>query len=203
MKSEKAYECVPCPNLYKRYCDKKLKEIMPFLKKRDSILDAGCGGEKHPYCFLKLENLCPKLKGIDFNNHWHPKILKGDLNALKFKSNSFDTAICLDVLEHIPEWETALNELIRVSKKRVILIVPTSENKMFRLFTNFLRKLIGINNPLLVGHYREFFPEQIIHFRNKKISSVFFKKINQPIPLAVIFNKTRIFYAGIYIIDLK
>lgn len=41
----------------------------------------------------------------------------GDAQNLPFKSNSFDVVYSLQVLEHIPKWERALDEIIRVSKK--------------------------------------------------------------------------------------
>lgn len=44
-----------------------------------------------------------------------------DAQILPFKSNSFDAVYSLQVLEHIPEYEKALDEIIRVSKSMIII----------------------------------------------------------------------------------
>lgn len=49
----------------------------------------------------------------------------GDLSP--FPDNSFDTTICLEVLEHVPDHAFALAELCRVSRRRVVIAVPFRE----------------------------------------------------------------------------
>ncbi len=203
MDVDKPYEYVGAPEKYEKYCYGKLKEITPYLRKDEYILDGGCGGEEHPYCFLKLEKLFPNLVGADLNNHWHPKIIKENLLELSFKENQFDSCICLDVLEHIEDWQKALDELIRVSRRQVIILVPTSESKIYTCIWNIARKCIGINNRVMFGHYREFHPDQIMKFKNPKIASVSFKKINSAAPFPEFLKKTKMLYSGVYIIDMK
>jgi len=50
--------------------------------------------------------------------------------ALPFKAGSFDFVLCTEVLEHVPDWEAAFQELLRVSRKRVLVTVPL-ENGLF------------------------------------------------------------------------
>lgn len=200
----KSYESVAFPKDYERYCKDKLDRVMKFLNRRDKILDAGCGGERHPYCFLKLSESFPNLVGVDLNSKWDSRILKQDLLDLKFRDDSFDVSICMDVLEHIKDWERALNNLIRISSRRVIIIVPTTESMFFSLFTNMIRKAIGIDNKIMAGHHREFFPEWIKGFRNPKIEKVKFYKTYFPISfLSKFMKKFNFLYAGVYVIDLK
>ncbi len=55
--------------------------------------------------------------------------LKGGAEALPFQDNSFDFAVCLDVMEHIPEAlrEPAVAEMARVSQTGVLLTFPHNE----------------------------------------------------------------------------
>jgi len=54
---------------------------------------------------------------------------------LPFKSNSFDFVLCTEVLEHVPDWKKALQELMRVSKKRVLVTVPLEKGLFWRSFS--------------------------------------------------------------------
>jgi len=46
---------------------------------------------------------------------------EGDLTSLSFREGEFDTVITSNTLHHIPEWRTAINELIRVCSDRIII----------------------------------------------------------------------------------
>ena len=48
----------------------------------------------------------------------------GNIYNLAFRDNSFDLVVCTEVLEHLTEPRRALKEMIRVSKKYLILSVP-------------------------------------------------------------------------------
>jgi SAM-dependent methyltransferase len=45
-------------------------------------------------------------------------IERGDAQNLQFESASFDEVICLEVIEHLPDYRQALNEVARVLRKR-------------------------------------------------------------------------------------
>ena len=47
-----------------------------------------------------------------------------NVENLPFHDNSFDTSICLHTLEHVRNLNLAITELKRVTKKRIIIIVP-------------------------------------------------------------------------------
>lgn len=53
---------------------------------------------------------------------------KMDITELSFEENSFDVITILEVLEHIPKPQEALNEAVRVAKNFVVLSVPTKED---------------------------------------------------------------------------
>lgn len=171
-----------------------------YLDKKENILDAGCGDQKHPYVFSELLKDY-KITGVDLDN-WHPKIIKGDITNLKFNDNSFDTVICLDVLEHIKNWSAVLNKLVKISKNRVIISVPATESKIFLLVNQFLRKIVGVNNFIFAGHYRDFTPQQLFQFaQEKKIKCQMHKiKFASPV-LANFLFRNNFRYGGIFIFD--
>jgi len=104
------------------------------IKDGDITLDAGCGNGRHswevynnnhfpiiafdidPVCVKKnlyLLALLKEQKKIKGNYH----LLVADVKKLPFKDSSFDKVICSEVLEHIPEDKSAVEELVRVLSK--------------------------------------------------------------------------------------
>lgn len=125
-------------NFYKVLLD-DLKELKP-----KSILDVGCG-EGFTLERLRNRKIGDKLEGVDFldaaielGKKEHPNITlkKASIYALPYRDNSFDTVLCSEVLEHLEFPEKALEELVRVSSKYVVLSVPNEP--IFRI-ANFLR----------------------------------------------------------------
>ena len=49
---------------------------------------------------------------------------EGDAHALAFGDASFDSAVCLRLLMHVPDWPRALSELCRVTQTRVVFDYP-------------------------------------------------------------------------------
>lgn len=105
----------------------------------ESVLDVACA-------IGTYTNLAQKLAwtvGIDVNEyllskaraqHPHLPFIQGSITHLPFANKSFDTSIAFDILEHVPEHE-ALRELIRVTRKRLIMCVPhTTDAALHALF---------------------------------------------------------------------
>lgn len=129
--------------------------------KAESILDAGCG-EGFTLSLLKQSKLGKKLVGIDFEDDAiklahkiNPKldISKASIYELPYKDNNFDLVICSEVMEHLTDPEIAIKEIIRVSKKYVLISVP---NEPFFMMANFLRgKYLSRwgNHPEHINHW--------------------------------------------------
>lgn len=49
---------------------------------------------------------------------------EGDAHALAFATRSFDATVCLRMLMHVPDWRTALAELCRVTRHRLVFDYP-------------------------------------------------------------------------------
>ena len=98
----------------------------------ESVLDVGCG-EGFTLNKLKENKIGKAHEGIDYSKEaillgkkTYPNlhVLQGDIYDLKYKDNSFDLVICSEVLEHLENPQKALRELIRVSKKYILVSVP-------------------------------------------------------------------------------
>lgn len=97
----------------------------------DSLLDAGCGeGESIRFLGPDLPDI---YKGFDLSEECvsfcqerflQHEFQTADITALPFEDLSFDAAICLEVLEHLPHPERALAELERVARRGLVLSVP-------------------------------------------------------------------------------
>jgi SAM-dependent methyltransferase len=91
------------------------------------VLDLGCGDQ--PYKSWFHGNVTGWL-GLDWPDGGHPRgcgaDLVGDALALPFKEESFDTVVCTQVLEHVPEPLTLLCEAGRVLRPggRLVLTAP-------------------------------------------------------------------------------
>ncbi len=91
-----------------------------------TVLDAGCGeGEIHrrrvfdPGVAVFSVDLAPSLpEGIA------GRAVRGSVLALPFSDQSFDAALCLEVLEHLADPAAAVRELGRVTRGALVLSVP-------------------------------------------------------------------------------
>ena len=109
------------------------KIIKKFTRKNYSILDVGCACG-HFYRSLKREIkvnffytgidpykiLLDKAK-IAWKKESNVNFKKGNVQNLPFKNKLFDISFCSNVLLRLPSIEKALRELIRVTKKTIIL----------------------------------------------------------------------------------
>lgn len=109
-----------------------------------SILDVGCG-EGFTLNKLSEEGIGEKLEGVDFQEkaieigkklHSKLTLKQGNIYKLEYKNNSFDLVMATEVLEHLEDPKKGFAELIRVSKKYLLLSVP---NEPFFMGANFLR----------------------------------------------------------------
>lgn len=130
----------------------------------ETILDVGAG-EGFTLNHLRQEKIGNAYEGIEYTDEairigkkLHPDIFikKGSIYELPYRDNSFDLVLCTEVLEHLDIPEKGLKELVRVSKKYVLLTVPNEP-----YFT--IQRLLRGQNILHFGAH----PEHIQLWSNK------------------------------------
>jgi len=101
--------------------EKELKEKSKYYL-RGKLIDIGCATK--PYKQL-LSNCVDQHVGVDHEMTFHDKSnidLFGTAYEIPVNSNSFDSALCTAVLEHLEEPERALHECLRVLKEGGVAI---------------------------------------------------------------------------------
>lgn len=93
-----------------------------------TVLEVGCG---KGYLAKKISNLRDKKITavdivIDKEMATNPRInfLSADIENLPFQNKSFDTVITTHTIEHVQDIFKAITQLRRVTKKRLIIVVP-------------------------------------------------------------------------------
>ena len=105
------------------------------------ILDIGCGSGRHTCAAHQCRNVTVLGADINFRDLVEAKsrlrlhdrlgqngggtweLSVADMTCLPFKNNYFDLVIASEVMEHIPEHQTAAKELMRVLKPGSMLVV--------------------------------------------------------------------------------
>lgn len=92
-----------------------------------SVLEVGCGkgylsrklSRRHMVaaCDIAIDKQTVK-------NNREIKFRKGNVENLPFANQEFDTVICTHTLEHVLNLYAAISELRRVTKQRLIIVVP-------------------------------------------------------------------------------
>jgi 2-polyprenyl-3-methyl-5-hydroxy-6-metoxy-1,4-benzoquinol methylase len=143
----------------------------------ESILDAGCG-EGFTLNKLAENGIGKRIEGIEysrdaisFGKNLFPELVikEGSVYELPYKKSSFDLVTCTEVLEHLEEPAKALQEMLRVSKKYLIISVP---NEPFFMLSNFLRgkniPRLG-NDPGHINHWNFFSFKKLLEKNGLKI----------------------------------
>lgn len=149
-----------------------IKKIILHLKKNNPkiMLDVGCGtGYLTDIVNRSMDTtiICCDMNSnrISFaKTKFHLETIIADITHLPFKNSSFDTVLAIEIIEHLPAIEPAIQEIKRVTKKNVIITVP---NDPFFRVANFLRgkNVKSFGNP----------PDHVHHFNKKTLKSLLSK----------------------------
>ncbi len=113
--------------------------------KGSTVLDVGCGrgyladllSQDAQYQLTGADIVIPdKLRQMEKDNLC---FVTAPVEKLPFPDHSFDTVICTHTLEHVPQLAAAIQELRRVAKQRLIVVVPRQREYpyTFDLHVNF------------------------------------------------------------------
>jgi hypothetical protein len=146
---DQAHRYTPAP----RHRRRLLRKIVARLDTTE-VLDAGCA---QPFLIKDLvDRLGVKGAGCDLS----PKVMaqsREELPELDFEAfdlaeqrwpgdRTFETVVCAETLEHIKDWQAALANVIAMSRKHVVVTVPS-------------KKIRTVDK--LMGHYRHFEADDI------------------------------------------
>ena len=108
------------------------------------VLDAGCGGGGY-VDYLARRGL--DATGVDKfdaflalarEKEFRGTFLQADLTTrLPFPDHTFDSTFCFDVLEHVDD-EVAIRELARVTRRRLIVAVPSEDQRRDRYSLTYI-----------------------------------------------------------------
>ena len=105
-----------------------IREELMFSKAK-TVLDAACGtgSEYQSYQKGMLEvdytgmDLSQRMLKIANTHNPAARFITGDVQHMPFQDSSFDAVVMKHILEHLPSFETAVNEAVRVAKNTVII----------------------------------------------------------------------------------
>jgi SAM-dependent methyltransferase len=152
------------------------------LLKPDKVLDVGCGCGSFT---AKLSSYCGNITAIDSSlelidrckreNH-QPNITYRCMDGtnIQYPDKSFDLVMERDTLHHIREWEKALDEMIRVSSKFILVEEPiddprSEEKKNTMRVQEFLLEL---QNEVGFSHYKHIVSDLLTGFFQKRNVSI-------------------------------
>lgn len=142
----------------------------------DRVLDIGCGEGRHTvrmcqeegtvctgadYGFDNLKTTRGKLQfhqAIDdlLCKDWNLSCM--DITAMPFDTDSFDVVICSEVLEHIPDDDTAIDELARIVKPGKTLAVSVPRAWPEKICWQLSDEYFNAN----MGHVRIYNKDQLV-----------------------------------------
>lgn len=90
-----------------------------------SVLEVGCGRGKLLLALSKNHQAigCDIFENKEIKDNQLAFVLAAS-ESLPFEDNAFDTVICTHVLEHVRDLKKSIDELKRVCKSRLIIVVP-------------------------------------------------------------------------------
>lgn len=100
---------------------------------KSTLLDVGCGNG----FFLELASSngfittgCDIIPDKSFS---HSTYKLSSVEKLNFEDNAFDVVVCSHTLEHVINFDEAVNELKRVAKKKLCVVVPCQRAYFYTL----------------------------------------------------------------------
>lgn len=158
-----------------------IEDLIPKIKP-NNVLEIGCGCGS---LTRKVAEYCKNIIATDVSEKRIKKcreeesskninFMKMDAVRLGFKDDAFDLVFERDSLHHIPNWKKALNEMIRVSSKYILLSEPLDDNRSKEKFNSIEahKLLIGVQKEagynhfmhLTIEQFEEYFKERDIKF---------------------------------------
>lgn len=130
------------------------------------ICDVGCGSG---VLLRRIAAQRPDIKaltGIDVqldevgDTGGRIKFVRGRVEELPFADRSFDTVICTHVIEHVLDYRKAIAELRRITRRRLIIVVPREREYLYTFnphfhFFPYVHSFLRAMHPVPCDHHCE------------------------------------------------
>ena len=93
---------------------------------KETVIDIGCG---NGFMLSEISKKKPNktLFGYDLKKpegEMCYEFIQGNVEKLPFDDDSFDTVICCHTVEHLLSLDQCISELVRITKKQLIIVTP-------------------------------------------------------------------------------
>ena len=132
-------------NFIENWVEEKANRLLPFLSKKDKILDIGAGNGMLANSLMKKGF---EVQAVDVDNHSIVESVKTivyDGQTLPFSDRSYDTALLLLVLHHTNDPVQILKEAARVAPK-IIIIEDVYHNVIQKYLTFAMDTLVNLGH---------------------------------------------------------
>lgn len=149
------------------YIDKIRSEKIIGSLSGKKVLDAGCGrgnlsylAHENGFDVTAIDLSKSSLKDSSFLFDWAGcdiSLVEASLTDLPFEENEFDSVICSDVLEHVPDAKKAMSEIRRVLKPggRLVLTVP-NPNTFDLFYEKFALRVLPEKKQIPIAYKRHY-----------------------------------------------
>lgn len=169
----------------------RLGDILSILEETDKVLEVGCGAGASSLRILEML-AGPTLEVSDIDGRYVEKlkasgfplpVQQESVLQLKREDHSYDCVLLLEVLEHLQEYDLALSELFRVSRKYVVISVPNEP--LWRILNVARWKYLGEwgNTP---GHINHWSPLKLSKLVSKYGTVV---RVDTPLPWTIVLAR--------------
>ena len=173
-----AFEFTHFPEILPENREKFLKWIYPLKEeafKNKAVLDAGCGNGRNSLWVLKFgakqlvafdnhrDTVAVAKKNLErFNN---ARVLLNSIYNIPFQ-NKFDIVMCIGVLQHLQDPETALSNLVEACKKNGSVVIWTYGKEGNSFITTFINPIRSITSrvPIFIPYCLAFVLSVILYF---------------------------------------
>lgn len=158
--------------LQERLHEQRFEFVLDQLKEVEAVLELGTGvGSFSP----RLAERCRRYTGVDYDADsvaqvskrlmGKGEVLQADARSLPFPSRSFSAIVCLEVLEHLGDWQAGVSEIHRclVPDGTAIISVPyrvrggKSGTNPYHLYEPGENELVSV----LLQHFKQV----IVHYQ--------------------------------------